>query len=85
MQLIYTTEDKQVALSTISDGRVTIPRVWTVRLSVRLFVTFVNVGQLSAVGNIATLLDSAQPEQVCCITCIIVAYAAVLREYNCIK
>jgi len=27
MQLIYTTEDKQVALSTISDGRVTIPRV----------------------------------------------------------
>jgi len=41
---------------------------------IRLFVTF--VGQLSAVGDIATLLDSAQHEQVCCITCSVHRHVA---------
>jgi len=60
-------------------------RYWddTVRLSDRQFVTF--VGQLSAVGDIATLLDAAQHEQVCCITWNIVAYAVMSRQHNCSK
>ena len=78
-------ENKRVAVSTTSARRATAPRAQTVRLSVRLFVTFVNVGQLSAVCNTATLPHSTQFDQVNCITCIIVAYAAVLREHNCIK
>ena len=53
-------------------------------MSVRLSVCHIrNVGQLSAVRNTVTLPHSAQRDQVSCITCIMVAYAAVLREHNC--